>query len=308
MLARLATVLALIALLYIAAACSGGGGGADTEDEVTRGGEGKRAEIEAKFAELRAEVRPGEDDPILIATGQKQFRRKCAFCHGVDGQKKIPLAVEAKHRVSNFAPDDIAVQIHSGVNIHGKVRNHKQFPSLKGADLYATLLYVQNFYLQGKTDANRYQPWRDRLDDGQRLFARHCASCHAVDGVTMPPEATAVPAELTPATPAEATQTEPIPAEVPPADPAPVTDPDAVVDPNAQTQTPEPAPAEPAPVPTVVTGPAFDREYFLTHSPQSMAEAVADQAKHPNMFPIELTEQERWTIAYWLQSQLYELP
>lgn len=263
MLARLGTILGLLLALTVILSCGGGGAsaGQDTEAGVTAGGEGKRKEIEAKFGEVRDKVRPAAGDPILIAEGQKQYKRKCSFCHGVDGMKKIPLSQESAHRVSNFAPDDIAVQIHSGVNIHGKVRNHKQFPTLNGAELYATLLYVQNYFLQGR-DADVWGPWRARLATGETAFNSNCASCHVV-GTGGGPAA---------------------PGPAPAGDPA--------------------ASAAPAATP----GASFDREYLLTHSPQGMKEAITADAAHGTSGFDKISEDDRWAIAYWLQSQLYELP
>lgn len=238
MIARLSLIMSLLLLCFGVLSCGGTPQPSqETEAGVTAGGEGKRLEIEAKFTEVRDKIRPKEGDPILIADGEKQYKRKCSFCHGVDGQKKIPLAMETAHRVSMFAPDDIAVQIHSGVNIHGKVRNHKTFQTLNGAELYATLLFVQNFFLQGR-EGDQWGPWKARLAQGESQFGTHCSNCHVADGAAR----------------------------------------------------------------------TFDREYLLTTSPQSMKESITAQAAHGGAGFDTISEEDRWAIAYWLQSQLYQLP
>lgn len=234
MVRRLGLIALLVSGLHLMLSCTGG---QPSEEEVTRGGEGKRQEVEAKFVEVRDQVRPAAADPILLAEGAKQYARKCAFCHGSDGMKRIPLAQESAHRVTGFAPDDIAVQIQSGVNIHGKVRNHKQFRTLKGAELYATILYVQNLFLRGAGE-NEWVDWKARLALGDSLFQQHCASCHVQDGPDW----------------------------------------------------------------------RFSREYLLTHSPHHLMESGGMIPAHAEADLAGLSEQDRWTIAYWLQSLLYELP
>ncbi|MEO7994173.1 MAG: c-type cytochrome, partial [bacterium] len=269
--------LAIIALLLLLAnlGCSPG---QDTEAGVTKGGAAKLKEEQARYAEDVAKARPGAEDPILIATGATQFKRKCAFCHGVDGQKKIPLATESAHRLAKFAPDDIAVQVHSGVNIHGKVRNHKLFPTLNGAELYATLLFEKNFFLQGKGD-QQWVAWKARLETGKTTFAANCAVCHATPGpkgVTASiPDPLAAPPIATPAgaTPAGAT---PPPAETPAGETSATPPGDLPAQPST-----DPA-AEPAADGSAkqVAGPTFDTEYCFTHSPQGNVDALLNSPAH----------------------------
>jgi putative heme-binding domain-containing protein len=114
---------------------------------------------------------PGQQNSGAITSGSTLFRARCAECHGADGKGV------AGHDLTRLwtagATDERVFQtIRNGVP-------NTIMPSSTAPDgeIRALIAYLRS--LNGPPVA---EPLRGNAENGERLFAANCTSCHAVSG------------------------------------------------------------------------------------------------------------------------------
>jgi cytochrome c oxidase cbb3-type subunit III len=126
-------------------------------------------------------------DPALMTivrqTGRTLFGDNCAACHGFNakGGKGFPNLTTASWLWGGDA-ETIAETIRVGINSNHRNTRVAQMvafgPVLSRADVENVVAYVQS--LSDSTATNRIPA--GKLDEGKKVFAANCASCHGDEG------------------------------------------------------------------------------------------------------------------------------